>query len=113
MKEQKVETITPKELACLQEEGKNPLLIDVRTDDEYHQGHARGAIHLQLDLLRSDDLLSRYAEEIKSGPIYFICRSGGRSDAACKRMIEAGINNVVNVWGGTLAWDEEGLPLEY
>jgi len=45
-----------------------------------------------------------------SQPLYLICRTGGRGEQACERLAEAGLN-VVNVEGGTLAWDAAGLPV--
>ena len=37
------------------------------------------------------------------------CRSGRRSDVAAKTLIKAGFTKVVNLEGGILAWDEQGL----
>jgi hypothetical protein len=46
-----------------------------------------------------------------SEPLYIICRSGGRSAQACQMFEKAGYSNVVNVEGGTLAWEQAGLPV--
>jgi rhodanese-related sulfurtransferase len=43
--------------------------------------------------------------------LYVICRSGNRSSKACQKFIDAGYTNVVNVEGGTSAWDAAGLPV--
>ena len=40
-----------------------------------------------------------------------ICKSGGRGRQACEQLIAAGFSNVVNVDGGTQAWDAAGLPV--
>jgi rhodanese-related sulfurtransferase len=45
-----------------------------------------------------------------SEPLYVICRSGSRASQACKQLEVAGLN-VVNVEGGTSAWDAAGLPV--
>ena len=42
---------------------------------------------------------------------YVICRSGGRGRRACEAFQAAGFTNVVNVEGGTLAWQRAGLPV--
>jgi hypothetical protein len=44
-------------------------------------------------------------------PLYFICRSGGRSQHACEQFMAAGYTDVVNVAGGTQAWLEANLPV--
>ncbi len=45
-------------------------------------------------------------------PLYLICRSGTRSEKACAKLIAAGYTNVVSVAGGTLAWEQAGLPVK-
>lgn len=53
--------------------------------------------------------------EARSGsreePLYTICRSGSRGRQACERFHAAGFTNVVNVEGGTQAWERAGLPV--
>ncbi len=44
-------------------------------------------------------------------PLYVICRSGARSWRACQVFLSAGYANVVNVKGGTSAWEDAGLPV--
>ncbi len=43
--------------------------------------------------------------------VYVICQAGHRSLMACEMLSKAGVN-VVNVDGGTLAWEKAGLPIE-
>jgi rhodanese-related sulfurtransferase len=40
-----------------------------------------------------------------------ICKSGGRGKQACDKLIAAGHSNVINVEGGTTAWEQAGLPI--
>ena len=47
----------------------------------------------------------------KDDPLYMICRSGSRGRQACEKFLAAGYHNVVNVEGGTLAWERAGLPV--
>jgi rhodanese-related sulfurtransferase len=44
-------------------------------------------------------------------PLYVICRSGSRGKQACEKLLAAGYNQIVNVAGGTQAWDQAGLPV--
>ena len=81
--------------------------VDVRTPEEYSSGHASRAVNIPLDTLNSKlDTLE------KSEPVYLICQSGNRSKKAALILKEAGFNNVLNVAGGTLAWQAANLPME-
>lgn len=101
-------TITPKELHELRRGGKDLDLIDVRTPAEHGEVHAEGTRNIPLDRLDARSLLeSRKGDE----PLYFICRSGSRARQACERVASSGFANVVNVEGGTVAWQRAGLPV--
>lgn len=81
--------------------------IDVRTPEEYAGGHAARAVNIPLDTLTSNlDKLE------KNEPVYLICQTGNRSKKAAVMLKDAGFNNVLNVTGGTVAWQAAGLPME-
>jgi rhodanese-related sulfurtransferase len=81
--------------------------IDVRTAEEYSSGHAARAVNIPLDTLSANlDKLER------NEPVYVICQTGNRSGKAADLLKKAGFNNVNNVAGGTVAWQEAGLPME-
>ena len=81
--------------------------VDVRTPEEYSTGHAARSINIPLDTLSANlDKLE------KNEPVYVICETGGRSQAAAVMLKNAGFNNVLNVAGGTTAWREANLPME-
>jgi rhodanese-related sulfurtransferase len=105
-----VATIEPEALAALMRQGGAIELIDVRTPAEYRELHAEPARLVPLDALDPDALLAARgrAEDM---PLYVICRTGGRAQKACEKLRAAGCRNVVNVAGGTLAWERSGLPV--
>lgn len=81
--------------------------IDVRTPEEYAGGHAARAVNIPLDTLTSSlDKLE------KNEPVYLICQTGNRSKKAAVMLKDAGFNNVLNITGGTVAWQAAGLPME-
>lgn len=102
-------TITPQALAQLRAAGKHFELIDVRTPVEFREVHVDFARNVPLDRL---DPAAIRAERNGSDaePLYVICRSGARGKQACEKLAAAGLN-VVNVEGGTSAWDAAGLPV--
>ncbi len=103
-------SISPRELHSLREAGKTIDLIDVRTPAEFREVHAEGARLVSLETLDPQAVQTARAA---SGPqpLYVICRSGGRSQQACAKLESAGLVDVINVEGGTLAWEQAGLPV--
>lgn len=105
-----VSTITPTRLRELQQGGAPIELIDVRTPAEFRELHADGARNVPLDRLDPERLVRERAGRAV-GPLYLICRSGARADMACRKFLAAGHANVVSVEGGTVAWEQAGLPV--
>ena len=105
-----VRTITPHELNELRQSGKLVDLIDVRTPVEYREVHAQGARLVPLDRLDPKEILAA-RNGGNTGPLYVICRSGSRAKQACERFAAAGFGDAVSVEGGTLAWEQAGLPV--
>jgi rhodanese-related sulfurtransferase len=75
-------------------------LIDVRRPEEYAAGHVPGATLLTLDTVPD-----RLADVPAS--VLVICRTGGRSLAACEYLAAKGVE-AANVAGGTVAWLDSG-----
>ena len=96
-----VSTITPQQLAELCKQGKIEL-IDVRTPVEFREVHIDIARNVPLDRL-DPAVLMQSRNGSKDEPLYLICRSGSRGRQACEKFLAAGVTNVVNVEGGTLA----------
>ncbi|MCB9679668.1 MAG: rhodanese-like domain-containing protein [Alphaproteobacteria bacterium] len=87
---------------------KVPVLVDVRTPEEFAEGHVPSAKNIPLDQLgkRLDEL-----EPYREQEVYLVCRSGARSARAASLLGQNGIPTV-NVAGGTLAWQAAGLATE-
>jgi rhodanese-related sulfurtransferase len=103
-------TISPNALAALCCDGRTVELIDVRTPAEFQEIHAAAARNVPLDQLDPAAVIAA-RNGTAGGSLYVICRSGGRAAQACERFVKAGYANVVNVEGGTLAWEAAGLPV--
>jgi len=94
-----VRRLTVAELHELLQRGEKPLLVDVREDAEWAAGHLPGALHIPLG-----ELPQRLQEIPSQSHAVFICRSGGRSMAACQMALRANIRSPANLEGGLLAW---------
>lgn len=82
------------------------LVVDVRTPEEFAQGHVPGAINLPVEEV------ARWADRIpKDRPVYLYCRSGNRSRQAAEYLKKRGYTNLYNVEGGVRAIQQAGYPL--
>ena len=105
-----IKTITPQELGGFIEQGEKIDLVDVRTPVEFREVHAEYARNIPLDAFDPQQVMAN--RNGSSGkPLYVICRSGSRATKACERLLASGHENIVNVEGGTQAWEAAGLPV--
>lgn len=79
---------------------ENIVLVDVREEEEYDEGHIPDATLIPLG-----QLANRYHELEKEEIIFVICHSGGRSAMACHFLQQQGYENVVNVVQGMSEWN--------
>jgi phage shock protein E len=93
----------------LQERAGQLQVLDVRTKEEFKDGHLAGA---KLIPWTDDDFRERAVKELdQEKPLFVYCRSGKRSGEAAKALEKLGFKQIFTLVGGTLAWDKEGRPL--
>lgn len=91
--------------------GKNGAqLIDVRTAEEYENGHLKNA--LLIDYLAADFKTKAFDGLDKTKPVLVYCASGGRSAKSAKIYKDAGFEKVYNLVGGFKAWSSNNLEIE-
>ena len=90
----------------LKNNGKSPVLLDVRESDEWRQGHLEGAVPLPRGFL---EIKVETAIPDKNTPIVAYCAGGVRSLLAAKVMREMGYQNVTSMAGGYGAWKNGGF----
>lgn len=76
---------------------KQVQLVDVRTPEEYAEGHIDNAVNI--DFFR-DDFKSAFATMDKDQPIYIYCKSGNRSGKAAKILSDLGFEEIYDLEGG-------------
>jgi len=103
-----VAEILPHEAYQHQQQGA--LLVDVRADDERTQGMAEGALGVPMETLSAS--AARHLPDLQA-TILLICRSGQRSKRVAAQLLQQGYTQVFSVQGGTLRWQDEGLPMTY
>ncbi|AVL99237.1 sulfurtransferase [Gordonia iterans] len=82
------------------------VLLDVREDDEWDEGHVRGALHIPLG-----DVPARFEEIDQDCELLVICRTSGRSFRLMQYLAMRGVDGTV-VSGGMVAWQAAGKPVE-
>ena len=100
-------TIEPRALATRIEAGEPIQLIDVRTRQEFAEGHLPGAVNIPLDEFDPAALLPTERQER-----VLYCRSDRRSGIAAERLAQVENTTVVHMAGGIVAWEKAGLPVE-
>ena len=95
--------ITPEEAKKRLAREKNIILLDVRTKEEYETGHIKDSMLMPVDTLREVSVKKLVD---KDATIFVYCRSGSRSSAAAKILVEQGYKNVFNL-GGIINWPYE------
>ena len=95
--------ITAEEARKIMDTQEGCLILDVREQEEYDQGHIPGAI-----LIPHEEIAEK-AEEVlpdKNQLILVYCRSGRRSKIAAESLVELGYTNILE-FGGILDWPYE------
>ena|SRR5687767_8356213 len=84
-------------------------LIDVREDNEWDAGHAKGAIHLGRGVIERD-IVGKFPD--KNAELILYCGGGFRSTLAADNLQKMGYNKVFSIEGGWRAWKASGAPTE-
>jgi rhodanese-related sulfurtransferase len=85
-----------------------PLILDVRTRQEYAAGHLPGAVHIPLHQLQKR---SRELAQFQDRPILIYCATGNRSTVAAKILIDQGFEQVGNMRHGIVDWVRKKHPV--
>lgn len=104
---QGIESVTADEFENALYDG-HVQLLDVRSADEYAQGHIANAENI--DVQQPDFIENAQAKLDHANPVYVYCRSGKRSMLAAQKLVKAGFK-VVNLRDGILGWEDAGKPV--
>ena len=86
------------------------LLLDVRTPEEWNEGHLEGASHA--DYWGNEQAFQAAMDAIpRDRPVLVYCAGGGRSGLTVKELIKAGHHEVYNLENGISGWISEGHPV--
>ena len=103
----KVTSISAVELHERRESGAAPVVIDVRTPDEYASGHIPGAVNIPFD-----QVAQRIAEIDAPHGVALYCMVGPRARKGESALLAAGYEKIFHLDGGLAAWQAADLPVE-
>ncbi len=98
-------TISVSDANAMIQSSPNLLVVDVRTPQEYAQGHLKGATNIPLS-----DLPVQIGGLDRNRPILVYCQTGVRSAQASAILVNAGFTQVYDMDGGITAWINSGYP---
>lgn len=101
-------TIAPIQFQKVIDDKKALQLVDVRTLEEFKDGHIKGAIII--DYYKADFKIQLDRLD-KSKPIAIYCTVGWRSGKALKMLKKLGFNEAYDLDGGIVLWQKKGLKL--
>lgn len=85
------------------------IILDVRTPQEYENGHIPGAININI---YDEQFQTKLASLDSNKTVFVYCLAGGRSASASDILVESGFQHVVNLSKGYSQWNGQGFPVE-
>jgi rhodanese-related sulfurtransferase len=104
-----IESMGAAELQHIIQRNSKPLILDLREERAYRQGHIPGAIRMDMDNIEG------YLKKIRipiQHTIVPVCERGWQSQIAAASIMAHGYRNVYNLVGGNTGWEEMGYPLQ-
>lgn len=103
----KAEVLSPDQFSQKLASTSDRILLDVRTPEEFAEGHLTDA---KLINYYNEDFKNQLSLLDKTKPVFLYCRSGKRSGASAELLIELGFKEVYDLQGGFMAWAEGKYP---
>ncbi|MCA1962893.1 MAG: rhodanese-like domain-containing protein [Prosthecobacter sp.] len=103
----KVQHVDPDGAAKLLEKG-GITIVDVRTKDEFSEGHLKGAVNIDILEPNFEQQLGKLD---KNQPVLVHCQAGGRSTRSLATFEKLGFSKIIHLDGGYGSWVESGKPV--
>ena len=104
----RIRETTIDEVKAKLDRGEQFLLVDVREESEWANGHVPGAVHLGKGVIERD-IEARVDDP--ATPMILYCGGGYRSALAADNLQKMGYTNVLSMDGGMRGWREKGYPV--
>jgi len=106
------EQISVQALASQIEQGSAPLILDVRSPQEYAQGHIPGAVNIEYrDIPNQLETIRAFVRTFENEDVIVYCQRGVRAGVAERALTDAGFDSVIQLTGDMIAWRKADLPI--
>lgn len=105
---QSTNLLAPKAFDQRLRELRDVILVDVRTPEEYAEGHLQGSVNIDWE---GDHFEAETAKLDKTKPVFVYCLAGSRSADAAEALRKSGFKSIYNLDGGIEAWEKAGFPV--
>ena len=101
--EGKIKYVSMDEIVQIMQENENYIILDVRTEEEYNEGHIPNAICIPNETI-DENVIKKLPN--KNQLILIYCRSGNRSKQAAQKLLNLEYTNLIE-FGGIIDWKGE------
>jgi len=106
---QKKTEVNSKQASVLIQKDSKLIVLDVRTPEEFKEGHIKGAINIDI---RQEDAFSKIDKLNKNAKYLVYCRTNHRSGIAVSHMMQSGFRNVTQMMDGFPGWAANKLAVQ-
>ena len=100
--------VNSKKVSKMIRKDKKLIVLDVRTADEFKEGHINGAINIDI---RQPDALEKIDKLDRNAKFIVHCRTNHRSKTATDHMVQSGFKTVYQMMDGITGWNQNKLPV--
>ena len=105
---QQPKQVTSKEAAKMLKSDKSLVVLDVRTAEEFNNGHIKGANNIDI---RQPDAFVKIDKLDRNTRYIVHCRTNHRSKIAVDHMVQSGFKNIIQITDGFNGWSQNSLPV--
>jgi len=110
--ETEFKSISQQQLLENHKAGAPQLILDVRSAEEFAEGHVPNAINISHEEVPAKLLQIKTMSNNQQIPIIVYCRSGHRAGLALNTLHENGFTNIIHLEGDMNGWQQDKLPVE-
>jgi len=101
--------VNSKQVSVLLQKNQKLVVLDVRSADEFKDGHIKGAINIDI---RQPDAFSRIDKLNRTAKYIVYCRTNHRSGIAVGHMMQSGFKTIYQMMDGFPGWAANNLPVQ-
>jgi len=101
--------VNSKQASVLIQKDSKLIVLDVRTPEEFKEGHIKGAINIDI---RQEDAFSKIDKLNRNAKYLVYCRTNHRSGMAVDHMMQSGFRNVTQMMDGFPGWAANKLAVQ-